>query len=171
MRKDIVKLLNNYCSDLGWFFSYGNKANQNLLQSTYDNNLENNQIYFLLDPVRRISSFGEFGGVGRKTYRGNFLLVVQSDIDMTYYNQTNQEEFLNRFNSKDNPVIVESCPDTVKGKYEENIRPIIEDQLPKIENLINCSDYRIDSWEYIDATDVFDANTDGITVSFSISVL
>lgn len=150
MINDIVKIIDSYCTTLGWTFSYGNKANQNLLQSAYNVDLENKQVYLLLDPPRRTREFSEFGGTGKKIYKGAFLLVVQSDIDEVYYEQGG---------------------DITKSKYEKNIRPLLETELPRIEDLLNCSDYEIELWEVVDATDMFDANTDGLTVTYTISIL
>ena len=69
---DLVGVLENNCNTLGWKFSYGNTANNNLLTSDLDSDL----IYFLLDPVRRVKAKSEYGGQGEITFNGNFLLEL-----------------------------------------------------------------------------------------------
>lgn len=169
-RNDIVDLLEKYANQLGWRFSYGNKANQNLLQS----NMNENEIYFLLDPVTRKREHSEFGGIGNSSFTGQFLLVVKSTIDQVYHNQTNEDTFYNRVNSLEGGENVENTcvePSQKLGKYTQNIKPLLDEELPKIENLLDCSDYQITNWSIIDTTDVFDANTDGIIVTFGLKVL
>jgi hypothetical protein len=141
--QDIVKIFHDFSQTQSWIFSYGNQANQNLLQS----NLDTNQVYFLLDPVRRLKAFSEFGGSGYKSFEGSFLLVVKSNIDQLYFESLEE------------------------GKYGQNIEPLLRLKLPKLENELNCSDYRIDAWNIIDVTDIFDINLDGIIVNYKISVL
>jgi hypothetical protein len=141
--QDIVKFFYDFSQTKNWIFSYGNQANQNLLQS----DLATNQVYFLLDPVRRLKAFSEFGGSGYKSFEGSFLLVKKSKIDQLYFQSLSA------------------------GKYGQNIEPMLRLRLPQLEDELNCSDYRIDSWSIIDVTDIFDINLDGIIVNYKISVL
>lgn len=145
-RNDIVDIFQDYANTLEWFFSYGNDENKNLIYS----DLDTSKKYLLLDPVRRKKAFSEFGGSGISNYSGRFLLVVKSNIDQSYYK--NEDGVLS-------------------GKYIENIKPLINTEITKLEDLINCSDYRIDNWDLIDVSNLFDINLDGILVNFSISVL
>ena len=143
---DIVGILENYSGTLGWSFSYGNKANNNLLQS----NKVENQIYFLLDPVTRTKNKSEFGGNGRISFNGQFLLVVKSNLDNVYHNQKDKVK--------------------TDGKYEKNIKPLLT-QLELLENELDCSDYQIEEWSIVDAVNALDVNTDGLVVTFRISTL
>lgn len=162
---DIVEVFEKYCNELGWRLSYGNQANQNLLQSDLTND-----IYMLLDPVKRIKAFSEFGGSGYKSFEGSFLLVVKSNLDQTYYNQTEEEKYKNRVDSIEGSVY-EYFEGFAEGKYNSNIKPLLEIELPKLEEIINCSDYQIMNWSVLDVTDIFDANLDGIIVNFNLKVL
>tara|TARA_R110002049_G_scaffold309180_1_gene518139 strand:- start:27204 stop:27719 length:516 start_codon:yes stop_codon:yes gene_type:complete len=169
-RTDIIEDFQRYSSQLNWVFSYGNKANQNLLQS----DLDKEKIYLILDPVTRTKTFSEFGGFAGISFSGSFILVVKSTIDQTYYGQTEEERFVNRASTLDQSFNVENnCLDTQyrAGKYNENIKPLIELQISDLENIFNCSDYKIDEWRITDVTDIFDANLDGIIVNFRISTL
>jgi hypothetical protein len=77
---DLVGILQTYAEGLDWFFSYGNKANQNLLVS----DREEDKIYFLLDPITRDKTKSQYGGDGEVTFSGQFLLAVKSNLDMVY---------------------------------------------------------------------------------------
>ena len=109
------------------------------------------RIYFLLDPIIRVPTFSEFGGRGNITFTGSFMLVVKSTIDNVYDNQKGQ--------------------DATDGKYQKNIKPLLEIELLKLEDSINCSDYQITGWSIVDAVNALDANMDGIIVTYGISVL
>lgn len=80
---DIKEIYEGYTKELGWAFSYGNKANQNLLQS----NLDSNEIYFLLDPITRVIENKPTGATGYTDFNGEFLLVVKSNLDAEYENK------------------------------------------------------------------------------------
>lgn len=145
-RNDIIEDFENYAEQLDWFFSYGNKANQNLLQS----DLEVDKKYLILDPVRRLKKFSEYGGVKGIDFSGSFILVVKSTIDQEYYK------------NKDG---------VLSGKYNENIKPLINIEIKKLEDLFNCSSYNVTEWSIIDVTDIFDVNLDGLIVNFKMSIL
>ena len=80
---DLVEILQSYCLSLEWFFSYGNKSNQNLISS----DRVEGRVYFMLDPITRAKTFSEFGGEGIKSFSGQFMLLVKSDFDDTYSNR------------------------------------------------------------------------------------
>ena len=151
----IITKLEQIAVQNGILFSYGNRANLNLIQSQ----LDSSKIYLLLDPVTENKTFSEFGGIGSVSYSGLFFLVRQSNYDKTYYNQTPEETFVNNTLSQD------------LGKYAEYIKPIKEAYLSIFEDEFNCSEYQINSWTITDAVDVFDANMDGVIVNFNISIL
>jgi len=143
---DLVGILETHAATLGWSFSYGNKANQNLLRS----NLTLTDKYMLLDPITRVKSKSEFGGTGEVTFSGSFMLVVKSNLDNVYHNQKE--------------VVATS------GKYKSNIEPLLT-QVELLENLLDCSQYEITGWSIIDVINQLDANLDGIIVTFSIKTL
>jgi hypothetical protein len=174
---DGVEVFEERAANLGWTFSYGNKANQNLLQS----DLIADKIYLLLDPVRRVRSFSEFGGTGITTFTGNFLLLIKSTIDQMYYGDQGGEVYKDMYEKR----VVEdggtlnsiSCVNSLfptitnRGKYKENIKPLLQTEIVKLENLLNCEDYRINEWAIVDIIDIFDFNADGIVVTYNISIL
>lgn len=144
--EDLVGVLETYCDSLGWSFSYGNKANNNLLVS----DKVEGKVYLLLDPITRIKSKSEYGGTGEIAFTGSFLLVVKSNLDNNYHNQKGQ--------------------DKTTGKYEKNIKPLLVN-LELLENVIDCSQYEIESWSIVDAINALDVNMDGIIVTFRIKTL
>jgi len=138
MQSDIVEVFEGFSNDLGFTFSYGNKANQNLLQS----DMIADKVYLLLDPVTRSSPSSEFGGIGVTTFSGSFLLAVKSTIDQVY-----------------------------EDKYDENIKPLISNQLEDLKSLFNCDAYQITGWSYIDGINLLDINLDGLVVTYNIAIL
>ena len=142
---DLVEILEQHSATLGWIFSYGNKANQNLIQG----DLTPEKIYLILDPVKRKRAFSEFGGTGDTTFTGSFLLLRASTIDQMYYEGQGTEA----------------------GKYKENIKPLLETEVVRLEDILNCAEYKINDWSIVDVVDVFDFNADGIVVTYNISVL
>lgn len=144
---DIYDIFKTHATTLGWRFSYGNAANKNLLVS----DKVADRIYFLLDPITRVKGFSEFGGSGVVAFTGSFMLLVKSNLDNVYDNQKGQ--------------------DAADGKYQKNIKPLLETDIVLLEELINCGDYQITGWSVIDVVNAVDANTDGIIVTYSISVL
>lgn len=143
---DLVGVLEDYAVGLGWLFSYGNADNNNLLKS----DRIADQIYLLLDPVTRVKAKSEYGGTGEIAFNGQFLLVVKSNLDNNYHNQKGQ--------------------DKTTGKYEKNIKPLL-DSLEFLENIIDCSDYQIQTWSVVDIINALDANTDGVIVTYSLTIL
>ena len=165
---DIVDVFEKYANSYGWRFSYGNKYNQNLLQS----DLIDGQIYMLLDPVTRQRPSSEYGGRGEKTFNGSFLLVVKSTIDQVYHNQTNEDSFRNRITTSDGVLVDNECADPiVLGKYIENIKPLLDTEIVKLEDDIDCSNIERPTWSVNDVTNIFDANMDGIVVTYSLKTL
>ena len=138
---DIVKFIQTQAESLGWFFSYGNTANHNLLESQKDID----KIYFLLDPVESDEpDVSEFGGDVDITHTIRFMLLVQSDIDNVYFEQKNVE--------------------IGKGKYDLNILPL-KTQLKLFKDLIDCSIYQRTGWRTIDATNLLATNFDGLIIN------
>lgn len=145
---DFVEILEGHATALGWKFGYGNAANKNLLQS----NSVAGEISLLLDPVTRSHVGSENGGIGETTFTGSFMVLVKSNLDNVYHNQKNK--------------------DKTNGKYEKNIKPLLE-ALSSLKSLIDCSDIEINTggWVVVDAVNALDANMDGIIVTYSVKTL
>lgn len=141
---DIVKYIEQEVKALGWVFSYGNAANQNLIESEKDID----KIYFLLDPVITDEpNVSEFGGDGDITYSLRFLLLVQSDLDNVYFEQKNQLEG--------------------EGKYEKNILPLKTD-LKEFKDVIDCSVYERSGWRILEGINMLSTNFDGLIVTTTL---
>ena len=147
MAVDIYDKFKTDAEGLGFKFSYGNAANKNLLAS----DRVADEIYMLLDPIVRLRAFSDNGGEGITTFTGSFMLVVKSNLDQVYDNQKGQT--------------------VTDGKYQKNIKPLLETELVRLEDSINCSDYQITNWSIIDVVNALDANTDGVIVNYGISIL
>ena len=80
---DLVGIFESYSDSLGWQFTYGNAANNNLLQT----DLETNNIYFMLDPLTRVKNKSEYGGLIDTTFSSSFMLIKMSDLDEVYPNK------------------------------------------------------------------------------------
>ena len=142
---DLVTVLEDYCTSLGWGFSYGNKSNNNLLQD-----LVAGKVYLILDPVRESEGISQFGGDGVSTFTGSFMLVVLSDLDNVYHTQLDVPR--------------------EQGKYVKNILPLKEN-LKVLKGLIDCSEMVRSNWSIVDAIDVLDENMDGVIVTYTITNL
>lgn len=138
---DIVDYIEQEVEKLDWIFSYGNKANQNLIVS----DLLEDKIYFLLDPIAESESASEFGGQGETEYSGSFMILVKSDLDNVYHNQQEQDKTV--------------------GKYNKNIKPL-KTSLNLFRDVIDCSEYERQTWSKIEVINEMDVNFDGLIVTF-----
>lgn len=135
---DIKKTLQDFAEiTKGYNFTHARRDFQNL-QSVTDfiysqtENLATGETTFFLDPIiRKPSSDGV-------TYTGNFLILTNSNPDMTY----NQ-------------------------KYEAYIEPMILMVQTELYNSLRCL-YDINDLTVIEVIDMFDFNADGVSVSFSL---
>jgi hypothetical protein len=165
---DLVSLLERYATEEDIYFSYGNRANNNLLQS----DLDADRIYLLLDPLRRLKRFSEYGGTREIVFNSSFFLVKKSTIDQVYYNPNENSRFVSSITSMPSGFITDQpCFNYTQGKYAQHIKPLLEQIIEKIEGKINCSEYEILNWEILDAINVFDTNLDGLLVTFQLSKL
>lgn len=143
---DIVDYIEQEVEKLGWIFSYGNKANQNLLLST----IQEDETYFLLDIVQESESVSEFGGDGDVEYSGTFMILVKSDLDNVYHTQQGQ--------------------DKAKGRYNKNIKPL-KTKLNLFKYVIDCSDYERQLWQTLEVINELDVNFDGLIVTYKFKKL
>jgi len=143
---DIVEYIETEVLELQWFFSYGNLANQNLIESQKDFD----KIYFILDPIITDEpDVSEFGGDGDNVYTVRFMLLVQSDLDGVYFKQRDGFD--------------------KEGKYEKNILPL-KAELKRFKDVLDCSDYERTGWRIVEAIDIKDANFDGLIVTTSLRI-
>jgi len=143
---DIVDYIEEEVEKLGWIFSYGNKANQNLILST----LTEGEIYFLLDVVKEAELPSEFSGIGATEYSGTFMIIVKSDLDNVYHTQQGQKK--------------------AEGRYNKNIKPL-KTSLNLFREVIDCSDYERLAWEKIEVINELDVNFDGLSVVYKFKKL
>lgn len=143
---DIVDYIEQEVEKLGWVFSYGNKANQNLLLS----DIVDDRTYFLLDIVKEDEGVSEYGGQGAIVYSGTFLILVKSDIDNVYHAQKGQDKSL--------------------GRYNKNIKPL-KTALNLFKDVIDCSEYERQSWSKLEVINELDVNFDGLIITYKLKKL
>jgi hypothetical protein len=143
---DLVEILDTYCADNDIKFSYGTKANLNLL--TTNEEFAEGQVFLLLDPVRRTPTLSTIGSVVGYTFSGQLLLCMQSNYDMPKYN--------------------EMANDTDRSKYILHIKPLLDVQKALI-NYFACQPLEVKAFNVIaDGYDLMDANYDGIIIEYNI---
>jgi len=140
---DIVSIIQEKAESLGYKFDYGKKDWINLLRS----DVEVGRIYFLLDPVKINPEKTKFGGFGKISCKGDFLIAVKSNLDNVIHQQKNQD--------KEN------------GKYLKNVRPLLE-EIEKFFNLFSCDNFELIINEIVDIYNYLDVNIDGLIVTYTI---
>ncbi|MFC6858800.1 hypothetical protein [Zunongwangia atlantica] len=98
------------------------------------------KIFLFLDPIQKNDQFDEYSNLLSTSYNGTFMLVKQSKFGDDY-----------------------------QVRFEETIRPLIEEKLNLITDSFGCSDLNIDSWNTTEIINLFNQNFDGVIVSYSIS--
>jgi len=98
------------------------------------------KIFLFLDPVQKNDSFDEYSNLISTTYNGTFMLVKQSNFGDDY-----------------------------QHRFEETIRPLLEEKLNIITDSFGCSDLNIDSWNTTEIINLFNQNFDGVIVSYSMT--
>lgn len=142
--KDFTRTLQEYCTANSISYHYGRKANLNLLQS----DLDEGKVYMLHEASPRRSNLNTTKTLIESfTFVGKFFLMVKSNIDMPYFN--------------------EKQADDSTSKYTTNIEPLLN-TFQDIGNSFGCTDFEIEQWEAIDVVNVFDANRDGILVTYTV---
>ncbi|MBP0904842.1 hypothetical protein ACFSKN_04755 [Mariniflexile gromovii] len=95
----------------------------------------------MVDPIKIVTNFDEYGSKESTDYSGSFMLVKSSDIDEDY-----------------------------NTHYQNYIKPIINTSTDIIADYIKCdTDFSIDSWSTIEVINVLDYNFSGVIVNYSIS--
>ncbi len=141
---DLPNIFKGLAEAKGFKFDYGTRAMLNLLRS----NLVSSDVYFLLSsPLTWGEQQTTWGAT--PTVRGNFLLVVKSNIDEVIYASKDRDE--------------------TTTKYNTNVLPLMQ-QLQEFRTALGfCDDFTIRSWKVIDGYNILDANTDGLIVDFELS--
>lgn len=103
--------------------------------------IEVDKTYLFLEPIQIDSKFSDSGNE-IKSYSGKFMLLLSSDID---------EDYLT--------------------KYENYIKPLIDDSLMKIKDSFACSDFQINSFKTLEVVNLFDGNVDGLLVNYQAELI
>ena len=142
---DIVRILEDICTDLGYEFHYGNKSHLNLIDQ--NGNLAPNKVHLLLfPPTRKNYNFSD----SSRTYNGNFFFVMPDQFSQDYFNNTDSSETANKYESKIEPLI------TALSSFESR--------------LTYCENMDILQFDSVDAVDVLDANMSGLWVTYQFKV-
>jgi hypothetical protein len=141
---DFVRILQLYCINTNIAYSYGKKANLNLLKS----DLDIDKIYCLHEPSPRKSEMNiNKTKVVSYLFTGMFFLLKKSKKDMPYLNEMGNSEDI--------------------SKYKMNIEPLLN-EFNTMANSFACSQMELLQFDAIDVTDVLDTNNDGLLISYSI---
>lgn len=140
---NIVNELKEIAEGLNFTFDYGTRAMLNLMKS----NSMTEETYFLLSsPITWTDGASEFG-IGNSIASGNFLLLRKSKFGGVAYRSKGQHED--------------------KTKFKNNIVPLLT-EAKNIKNKILCTNLKINSWSVIEGFDIFDANLDGLIITFTL---
>ncbi|PZR18853.1 MAG: hypothetical protein DI539_16065 [Flavobacterium psychrophilum] len=127
----------NIAEENDWGFQYARKDYLNLSAD----DVNPNQVQMFLEPITTDSSFSETGRES-KTYNGNMLLLMASDVDEDY-----------------------------DAKYQTYIKPLIDVAKTLITDSFSCSDYEIKNLKTIEVINIFDGNLDGLFITYLIALI
>lgn len=148
-----VEFLRTLAESLGYVFHYGRHDYQNLFETDPDGEEIDPNVYFMLDPIKRIPVLSASTSLrtSKTRYVGKFLLISKSDLDEEYDAQTQRR----------------SVDD---GKWRKNISPKVEAALGTLLDRITCTeDQTINKWEVLDVINMLDENMDGVLIDFEIT--
>lgn len=146
--RDFVRILQDYATAKSWQYSYGRKSNLNLLAA--DTVLDNDKVYLLHEASPRKPEKNSTGtAVKSYLFTGYFFLMVKSENDMPYFNETGNDE--------------------ARSKYVLYIEPLLE-LWQEMNNAFLCDDMDVLVFECIDVVNFFDENRDGILVTYQVRV-
>lgn len=142
---DLVRIIEDICTDLGYQFHYGNKSHLNLIDQNGE--LAPNKIHLLLFPITR-------GRINKDTssriVSGNFFFVMPDEFAQDYYNNTTSSETSDKFTTKIEPLIT-----SLDG---------FQDRLDYCENV------EVRQFQSVEVVDILDANLSGFWVTFNVEV-
>lgn len=135
----MYQILKDICQAEDWVFTYARKDFQNLF-----NELERVNIpHVFLDPVEIEDNENDMNIVESKTYAGDFMIVLSSDIDEQDYER----------------------------RYQLYIKPLIETAINTLKNSIRCDhDVTFNLWRTIEVINAFDYNFDGLIVKYNLTI-
>lgn len=138
--KDFTRILQDYCNANSISYHYGGKANLNLMLS----DTIVGQIYIFQEIFEREPLINSTKtNYQNEKFVSKFFILVKSDLDQHYFNEKDGDE--------------------TESKFTENIEPLrlVIKSLAK-NMLCNGLDF---NYKWIDVSDFFDANYDGILVT------
>lgn len=101
------------------------------------------KLSLFLDPVAIEKKKNDSGVVESLVYSGSFMLLYSSDIDEEGYEE----------------------------RYIKYIKPIVEAEVEKLEDFLNCEkEVSFDFWKIDEVINMFDYNFDGVIVTYKITV-
>lgn len=126
--------------DNDWFFSYGQQEYINLEET-------DKEMRLYIQPIEETPVYSPMNNIESTTYSGRIMLLVKSNLDDMYDAQLQNDKNL--------------------GRYEAHIKRC-KQELSKITSPLLCSGYQIKQWKIMELINMFDENTDGVLVNFSI---
>lgn len=102
--------------------------------------MEQNKLHLFVDPIVIDSTFSD-SGFETKSYNGKLMILLSSDLDETY-----------------------------SDKYNNYIKPIIEQSVELLKGNLICSDYEINKFSSTEIVNLFDSNLDGVLINYNITI-
>lgn len=102
-----------------------------------NNNMEPNKIYLFVQPIEIDSRFSDVG-IESQTFNVKLMLVIPSNLSETY-----------------------------QFRYENYIKPLLDDSKKLIIDGINCNNLDIQFLKTIEVINYFDFNADGLIINLS----
>ena len=97
-------------------------------------------VHLFVDPIVIDSTFSETG-MENQTASGKMMLLMSSDIDEDY-----------------------------STKYQNYIKPLIDEALQVLKDDIRCSEHTINRFQATEVINLFDFNLDGLIITYGISM-
>lgn len=145
---DIVEILRSYAEGKGMIYHYGKKSTLNIIDKGNLYVADVNKIYFLHEFRQGSNELTSIGKIKSKVWNGKIFLLKNSDLDLQFYQEVGQLS---------------------TSKYKVNIEPLLNE----FDNFVNsfaCSNMSVLESSFVDITDAFDNNMDGILISYKIRV-
>jgi len=141
---DIVRVFQDIAESRDFKFSYGTKANINLVNLQA---FDEGKTYLMMELPTRDTTMNSAGNAPASiTYTGEFLMVKLGIFGQQHFNEMDA-----------------SAP----SKYESNIEPLITEHT-NLCKLFACTDAEVQLWSNVDVSDFFDNNMDGLLCRYKI---
>lgn len=121
-----------------YIFEYGRKDFQNL----YNEEGDENDVYYFLDPVEVEPNYNEYNERVSTTYSGSLMILKSSDLGDGY-----------------------------NERYINDIKPIIDNQIEKVRQTIKDKEFTINTFRSIEIINMLSYGFDGVVITYNLTSL